>query len=64
MQIWLDLWQLSINEKKGLTFFLKGGHTIAGIVTAVNGTESVEAYNQVHDRIVIATDQIQAIAVN
>ena len=57
-----ELMTLSMNEKKGLTFFLKGGHSIAGIVTKINDQESVEAYSQQYDRILIPAVNILAVA--
>ena len=58
----LDLLELSVREKKGLTFFLPG-QTIAGIVTQVIGTEAVEARSQSYSKIIIRLDQVVAIAV-
>jgi len=57
----LDVLQLSLKEKKGVTFFLPG-QTIAGIVTKVVETEAVEARSQTYSRIVIRLDQVQAVA--
>lgn len=50
----------SQNEKKGLTFYIKG-QTIPGIVTRFDD-ETVEAKSQMHSRIVIRLDAIDAIA--
>jgi ribosomal protein L19 len=62
-QTFLELFQLSMKEKKGITFFLPG-QTIAGVVTKVVDTEAVEARSQTYSRIIIRLDQILAAAVN
>ncbi len=62
-QNWDALLQLSLKEKKGLTFFLNG-QTIPGVVTNVIGDEGVEVKNQTHDRIIIRLDSVDAIALN
>ena len=50
----------SQNEKKGLTFYVEG-QTIPGIVTKFDA-KMVEARSQMHSRIVIRIDAIDAIA--
>jgi hypothetical protein len=55
------MFEQSQKEKKGLTVFLPG-HTLAIVVTAVHGTESVEGRNQEYQRVVIRVDQILALA--
>jgi len=60
-QALLELFQLSMKDKKGVTFFLSG-QTIAGIVTKVD-SEVVEARSQTHSRIIIRLDQILAVAI-
>ncbi|HUT35394.1 MAG TPA: hypothetical protein VNE39_18040 [Planctomycetota bacterium] len=60
-QALLELLQLSMKDKKGITFFLPG-QTIAGIVTKVD-TEAVEARSQTYSRIIIRLDQILAVAI-
>jgi hypothetical protein len=55
------MFEQSQKEKKGLTVFLPG-HTIAIVVTAVHGSDSVEGRNQEYQRVVIRTDQIVALA--
>jgi spore maturation protein SpmB len=55
------MFEQSQKEKKGLTVFLPG-HTLAIVVTAVHGTDSVEGRNQEYQRVVIRVDQILALA--
>jgi len=61
-QALLELFQLSMKDKKGVTFFLPG-QTIAGIVTKILDTDAVEARSQTYSRIVIRLDQILAAAI-
>jgi len=56
-----ELFQLSMKEKRGITFFLPG-QAIAGVVTKVDA-EAVEARSQTHSRIIIRLDQILAVAI-
>ncbi len=58
-----ELLDLSQNENKGLTFYVNG-QTIPGLVTKVIGEEAVEVRNQIHDRLIIRLDRIDAIALN
>jgi hypothetical protein len=57
-----DLLELSQNEKRGLTIFIKG-QTIAGSVTKIIGTEAVEVRSQMYSRAIIRIESIDAIAV-
>lgn len=57
----LDVLQLSLKEKKGVTFFLPG-QTVAGVVTKI-ADEAVEARSQTYSRIVIRLDQVLAVAI-
>ncbi|MGE0820757.1 MAG: hypothetical protein AB7G75_04490 [Candidatus Binatia bacterium] len=58
-----ELFDYSLKEKKGLTFFVHG-QTIPGIVTKIIGDEAVEVRNQTSDRIIIRLDHIDAVAAN
>jgi hypothetical protein len=58
-----ELLEMSLNEKRGLTFFIKG-QTIAGIVTKIIDSETVEARSQMYGRIIIRLDQVDALAAN
>ncbi len=62
-QVYQELIEQSQKEKKGLTFFIKG-QTVAGIVTKMSGSETVEVRNQTHSRIIIRLDQVDALAIN
>jgi hypothetical protein len=55
------MFEQSQKEKKGLTVFLPG-HTLAIVVTAVHGSDTVEGRNQQYERVVIRVDQILALA--
>ena len=55
------MFEQSQKEKKGLTVFLPG-HTVAIVVTAVHGADTVEGRNQEYQRVVIRVDQILALA--
>ena len=61
-QALLELFQLSMKDKKGVTFFLPG-QTIAGIVTKILDSDAVEARSQTYSRIIIRLDQILAAAI-
>ena len=52
----------SLEQKKGLTFFIKG-QTVAGYVTKkLDG--AVEARNQTFGTIIVLLDRVDAIAAN
>jgi hypothetical protein len=57
-----DLLELSLNEKRGLTIFVKG-QTIAGGVTKIIGTEAIEIRSQMYSRAIIRIESIDAVAV-
>jgi len=61
-EIFRDLIELSQNEKRGLTIFIKG-QTIAGLVTKVIGTEAIEVRSQMYSRAVILIESIDAVAI-
>jgi len=61
-EMFKDLIELSQNEKRGLTIFIKG-QTIAGLVTKVIGTEAIEVRSQMYSRAVIRIESIDALAV-
>lgn len=55
------MFEQSQKEKKGLTVFLPG-HTVAIVVTAIHGADTVEGRNQEYQRVVIRVDEILALA--
>ena len=57
-----SLIDLSLNEKRGLTFFLPG-QTVVGIVTEVIGTEAVVARSQTYSKIIIRLEKVLAVAI-
>ena len=62
MQKFTEMFELSIKEKKGITFYL-GGQTVGGLVLRYDG-ETVEVRNQQYSRVVVRIDRIDAIAAN
>ena len=63
VQAYQELLNLSMKEKRGLMFFVRG-QQIGGAVTRVIGNDAVEIRNQTYGRIVIRLDQIDAVAIN
>ena len=61
-EMFRELIELSLNEKRGLIFFI-GGQTLAGAVVRVVGTAAVEIKSQMHSRAVVALDAVDAVAV-
>ena len=61
-EMFKDLLELSLNEKRGLTIFVKG-QTIAGGVTKIIGTEAIEIRSQMYSRAVVRIESIDAVAV-
>ncbi|HEX8370675.1 MAG TPA: hypothetical protein VF604_19170 [Pyrinomonadaceae bacterium] len=61
-ELFRELIELSQNEKRGLTIFIKG-QTISGGVTKIIGTEAIEVRSQMYSRSVIRIESIDAIAV-
>jgi len=62
-QVFQELFDYSLKEKKGLTFFVQG-QTIPGVVTRMFGDDAVEVRNQTSNRIIIRLDRIDAVAAN
>lgn len=62
-QAFQELFDYSLKEKKGLTFFVQG-QTIPGVVTKMIGDDAVEVRNQTSTRIIIRLDRIDAVAAN
>jgi hypothetical protein len=58
-----ELFDYSLKEKKGLTFFVQG-QTIPGVVTKMVGEDAIEVRNQTSSRIIIRVDRIDAVAAN
>lgn len=56
-----ELLQQSLNEKFGLSFYVKG-QVIPGVVTRIGDDGTIEARNQTHERIVIRLDRVDALA--
>lgn len=62
-QAFQELFDYSLKEKKGLTFFVQG-QTIPGVVTKMIGDDAIEVRNQTSARIIIRLDRIDAVAAN
>ncbi|MFQ5569444.1 MAG: hypothetical protein ACE5G0_07195 [Rhodothermales bacterium] len=60
MQAFQELLERSQKEKRGITFYLHG-QTIAGVVLKIN-EDTVVAYNQTYDRIILRMDRVEAVA--
>ena len=58
-----ELFDYSLKEKKGLTFYVQG-QTIPGVVTKMIGDDAVEVRNQTSGRIIIRLDRIDAVGTN
>ena len=63
MELFKELIETSLKEKKGITIFVKG-QTIGGAVTKIIGTEAIELKSQMYSRIIIRIESIDAIAIN
>ena len=63
VQAFKELLEMSMKEKKGLTFYVQG-QVIAGAVTRLIGEDAVEVKNREFGRIIIRLDRIDAIAAN
>jgi hypothetical protein len=61
LRVYQELFDQSIKEKRGLTFFVQG-QTIGGVVTKIYDAGFVEVRNQTHNRIIIKLSQIDAVA--
>jgi hypothetical protein len=62
-QSFQELFDYSLKEKKGLTFFVQG-QTIPGVVTKMLGDDAIEVRNQTSNRIIIRLDRIDAVVAN
>lgn len=62
-QAFQELFDYSLKEKKGLTFFVQG-QTIPGVVTKIISEDAIEVRNQTSNRIILRLDRIDAVAAN
>ena len=62
MELFKELIETSLKEKRGLTIFVKG-QTISGIVTQIIGLEAIEVRNQTFRKIIIRLDAVDAMAI-
>ena len=61
-EMFRELIELSLQEKRGLVFDI-GGQTIAGAVVRLIGTTAVAIESRMHRRAVVAIDAVAAVAV-
>lgn len=61
-ELFRELIEQSQNEKRGLTLYI-GGQNIAGIVTKINGAESIELRSQMFSKAVVLIDSIDAASI-
>jgi hypothetical protein len=61
-ELFRELIELSLNEKRGLTVYFNG-QSIAGVVTNIIGGEAIELRNQTFGRIVVRLETVEAVAV-
>ena len=57
----VELLNLSLEMKKGLTFYLPG-QAIAGVVVKAAGDGTVELRSQQYSRIIVKLDDVRAVA--
>jgi hypothetical protein len=62
-QMFKELLEMSLKEKKGLTFYVHG-QTISGGVTRIIGDDAVEIKSREFGRIIIQLDRVDAVAAN
>lgn len=55
-----ELLDVSLANKRGLTFYLNG-QSVVGYVTKM-GDRTVEVRNQQHDRVILLLDRIDGVA--
>jgi hypothetical protein len=63
MELFKDLIETSMKEKRGLTIFIKG-QTITGIVTQIIGLEAIEVRNQTFSKVIVRLDVVDAMAIS
>ncbi len=63
MELFKELIETSLKEKRGLTIFIKG-QTIAGIVTRIIGLEAIEVRNQTFSKVITRLDAVDAMAIS
>jgi hypothetical protein len=59
----VELLKISQEQKKGLTFYIKG-QTVGGLVVKASGDGTVEVRNPEFGRILIKLEDVSAIAMN
>jgi hypothetical protein len=63
MSYFQEIFTVSLNEKKGVTVYMSG-QSIPGIVTKINGGDTVEMRNREVSRIIIRIDRIDAVTMS
>ena len=62
-QAFRELLEMSMKEKKGLTFYVNGQTIVGGVIRFI-GEDAVEVKNREFGRIIIRLDRIDAVAAN
>ncbi|MEP6924263.1 MAG: hypothetical protein ABI954_07345 [Pyrinomonadaceae bacterium] len=63
MEIYQELLETSLTEKRGLTFFLQG-QTISGIVVEILADKkAVVLQSQMYSRIIVRLENVAAVAI-
>lgn len=57
-----EIFTQSMNDKKGITVYA-GGATIVGVVTKINGGDTVEMRNREVSRIIVRIDRVDAVSI-
>jgi hypothetical protein len=63
MSVFHPLFEQSMNEKKGLTVYVNG-QSVVGVVTRINGAETVEMRSREVSRILVRIDRIDAVSIS
>ena len=61
-ELFRELIELSLNEKRGVTVYFNG-QSIAGVVVNITGSEALELRNQTFRRIIVRLETIEAVAI-
>jgi len=61
-ELFRELIELSLNEKRGVTVYFNG-QSIAGVVVNITGSEALELRNQTFSRIIVRLETIEAVAI-
>jgi hypothetical protein len=63
MELFRELIEASLKEKRGLTIFIKG-QAIAGVVIEIIGLEAIAVRSQTFSKVIIRLDAVDALAIS